>query len=107
MYLCNALQAKSATFTSKQQYSVTGDSSRYVFNVVDVFTAHVSKHNRNTCYATFQQALSATRIMIAITSLGMGVNVLDVERVCIWKFPIGKDLGNIWQRLGRGGQGHG
>jgi len=31
----------------------------------------------------------------------------DIERVITWKFPINKDVGDIWQRIGRGGRGQG
>jgi len=47
--------------------------------------------------------MSSIRIMIATTLLSMGVNVLDVKRVIIWKIPITKSLANVWQRIGQGG----
>ena len=37
----------------------------------------------------------------------MGINISDVDGVVLWKFPIGKDLADYWQRLGRGGRGGG
>ncbi len=37
--------------------------------------------------------------MVATASLGMGVNVADVGRVVLWKFPITKSLEDLWQRL--------
>jgi hypothetical protein len=30
--------------------------------------------------------------MLATTSLGMGINISDVDGVVIWKFPIGRIL---------------
>ena len=44
---------------------------------------------------------------MATTSLGMGVNVPDVELAVLWKFPITKTLEDLWQRLGCGGRGYG
>ena len=32
----------------------------------------------------------------------MGINISDVDGVVLWKVPIGKDLADYWQRLGRG-----
>ena len=45
--------------------------------------------------------------MTATTSLGMGVNVPDVERIVVWDFPRSNDPSDTWQKLGRGGRGYG
>ena len=98
--------------------SKTSNSARYSENrsgidrgdvntVVEEFTSTVAQHDKDVRYAEFKSASSQIRIMVATTSLGMGVNVPDVERVVVWRFPLGKDLGDVWQRLGRGGRGPG
>ena len=85
----------------------SGIDSRGVNTVVEEFTSTVAQHDKDVRYAEFKSTSSRIRIMVATTSLGMGVNVPDVERVVVWRFPVGMDLGDVWQRLGRGGRGPG
>lgn len=80
---------------------------RCVFNVVRVFTAHVAQYDRDLSYHEFLSPQSKIRLMFATTSLGMGINIPDVVRVVTWKIPITASLGDIWQRIGRGGRGAG
>jgi hypothetical protein len=67
----------------------------------------VSQYDRDLAYAEFLKPNSKIRLMFATTCLGMGVNFKDVARVVAWKIPITKSLGDVWQRLGRGGRGEG
>jgi len=99
-YLRNALLKKS------EQYTTDSTNKAYcVSMIIEEFTAHVSLYDRDKRYNEFKMPSSVIRIMLATTSLGMGINVSDVDGVLLWKFPIGKDLGDYWQRLGRGGRG--
>jgi len=75
-----------------------------VYSVVLTFTATVSKHDRNATYTEFRLSRSKCRIVVSTTSLGMGINIPDVERVVVWKVPITKRLADAWQRIGRGGR---
>jgi superfamily II DNA helicase RecQ len=84
---------------------VAGDTC--IFNVVRTYTAHVSDYDRDLAYREFLGSSSKTRFMFATTSLGMGINIPDVARVVTWSIPITKSLGDIWQRIGRGGRGAG
>ena len=59
------------------------DEAICVSTVVQEFTATMQEYNRTQRYTEFKTATSSIRIIIAITSLGIGVNVLDVERVII------------------------
>ncbi|KAE9961472.1 hypothetical protein EG328_002905 [Venturia inaequalis] len=89
-----------------EQYSTNPSDGRFcVYNIIETYTAYVAEHDRNRRYDRFKQPGSDIRIIFATTSLGMGINVPDVARVCLWNFPIGKDLGDFWQRVGRGGRG--
>lgn len=107
-YFQRALLAKTSTFTPDKQYTTNADGkARCVTNVVQVYTVHVQEYDRTTRYEEFKKSSSFIRIMVATTSLGMGVNVPDVGRVVLWKFPITKCLEDLWQRLGRGGRGYG
>ncbi len=45
--------------------------------------------------------------MVATISLRMGINISDIERILNQSFPIGYDISDIQQRLGRGGRGPG
>jgi hypothetical protein len=38
--------------------------------------------------------------MVATIFFEIGINISDIERILIWKFPIGYDIFNIWQRFG-------
>jgi superfamily II DNA/RNA helicase len=81
--------------------------SKCVFNVVRPFTAHVAQYDRDTAHEEFRTRSSCIRIMVATTSLGLGINFPDVDRIITWKFPLTKSLGDIWQRIGRGARGAG
>jgi len=105
-YLRQALVKKTESNDRQSSLYETVNHSTYcVFDVVEIFISHVSKHDRDTRYREFTKAASTIRIMIATAALGMGVNVPDVERVVLWKFTLTKDLGDYWQRLGRGDRG--
>jgi len=107
-YLQRALLAKTSTFAPGNQYTTDANNkTRCVTNVVQVYTARVQEYDRTIRYEEFKKSSSAIRIMVATTSLGMGVNVPDVGQVVLWKFPITKSLADHWQRLGRGGRGYG
>ncbi|KAI8930614.1 hypothetical protein NX059_012224 [Plenodomus lindquistii] len=87
-------------------YSPRSDADeKCVFNVVEAFTARVAQHDRDCAYAEFAKPNSKIRMIFATSSLGMGMNFADVERVVTWRIPISKSLGDLWQRAGRGGRG--
>ena len=97
-----------AEAATEHQYSATHcGSSCSVFEVVKTFTSTISEHDRDATYSEFQSSSSMCRIVFATTSLGMGINILDVVRVVVWKLPITKSLADAWQRIGRGGRGPG
>lgn len=79
-------------------------SDRCVYKVIGSYTAHVAEYDRNKLYAEFKEAASKVRIMFATTSLGMGINIPDVECVVTLNLPITKSLADLWQRIGRGGR---
>jgi len=102
------LQKTDGTAESGQRYGLDNERSRYcVTSVVETFTSHVSRHDRDFRYSEFKKEDSRIRILVATTSLGMGVNIPDIERVVLWSFPLGDDPADHWQRLGRGGRGPG
>ena len=107
-FLRTALVAKTASFPSGQKYVAGGDNpSLDVLHIVQTFTSHVSIHDQNKRYREFLKSDSNIRIMVATTTLGTGVNVHDVSQIINWQFPLGMDLSEIWQRVGRGGRGDG
>ena len=67
----------------------------------------MAQYDRDLSYHEFLSPQSKIRLMFATTSLGMGINIPDVVRVVTWKIPITASLGDIWQRIGRGGRGAG
>jgi len=106
-YLRQVLQLKTSMFPEGQKYTQSGEARRCVFNVVETFTSHVSKFDRDCRYDEFKKSSSTIRLMVSTTSLGIGVNIPDIERVIIWRFPIDDSLCELWQRIGRGGRGEG
>lgn len=105
-YLRTMLLSKTATSTS-ERYTERGDGPYSVYNVVHTFTSHVSGYDQDVRFDEFKTSSSIIRIMVATTSLGMGINVADIDCTVVWKFPIGFDICDAWQRLGRGGRGEG
>jgi len=71
------------------------DEAMCVSIVVQEFTVTVQEYDRTQWYTEFKTAMSSIRIMIATTLLSMGVNVLDVECVIVWKIPITKSLADV------------
>jgi len=105
-YLQQALlQMSGSIVNTTHRYDVDISSPYCVSNIVETYTSQVSKFDRDMRYTEFKKLDSSIRIMVATTALGMGVNVADVERVVLWRLPITRDLGDYWQRLGRGGRG--
>jgi len=86
-------------------YSREGTGPTNVQNIIKTFNARISDYDRSKRYATFAKEDSIIRIIVATTSLGMGVNVPDVDQVVIWGFPLDKQIADLWQRVGRGGRG--
>jgi hypothetical protein len=106
-YFREVLLSKSSSFPADRRYSRDGEARRCVYDIVETFTAHVSEYDRDRRYQEFKSSTSSIRIMVATTSLGIGVNVPDIERVVVWRFPIDNSIPELWQRAGRGGRGEG
>jgi len=43
--------------------------------------------------------------MVATIFLWMGINILNIERIVNWKFPIKFNIYDMWQRISRGDRG--
>jgi len=111
-YLRDVLLSKTKTSTSARYGSrrLAIIPAHDVSNIIQVYTSQVAIRDRDYRYDEFKKPGtpgSLIRIMIATTSLGMGMNISDIERVVLWKFPIDLSLSDYWQRLGRGGRGPG
>jgi superfamily II DNA helicase RecQ len=78
-----------------------------VYNIIEIYTAYVSDYNREKRYNEFLKVDSMIRIIFATTALGIGINIPNILRVCLWTFPIGRNLGDFWQRIGRRDRGLG
>ena len=106
-FLQTTLLTKAIKLGQEYSYSVQGERLLCVYDIIQIFTAHVAQNDKDERYAEFLNPQSTIRIMIATTALGIGVNIPDVERVVLWKFPIDKSVAEHWQRIGRGGRGEG
>lgn len=108
LFLRNALLRRSEAATIGTGYTASWLSKeRCVTNVVEEYTSRVAALDQCQRYREFKSETSCIRIMVATTSLGMGVNVPDVARVVVWGFPRSDDPSDVWQKLGRGGRGDG
>ncbi|OXV10267.1 hypothetical protein Egran_01973 [Elaphomyces granulatus] len=81
---------KKTSDAAGKQYTTDSTNEAYcVSTIIEEFTAHVSLYDRDIRYNEFKMPSSLIRIMLATTSLGMGINISDVDGVVLWKFPIG------------------
>ena len=80
-----SIESPEASLPSPKPYYGDSDEnpSLNVYNVISTFNADVCEYDQSVRYAEFLKPSSAIRIIVATTSLGMGVNVQDVERVVI------------------------
>jgi hypothetical protein len=101
------LYSTTATSSAPERYSNLPGHAYSVQNVISTFTARVSKYDQDVRFNEFEKPSSKIRIMVATTSLGMDINIPDIERILNWNFPIDDDVSDVWQRLGRGGRGPG
>lgn len=107
-YLQNALISKFPGPPEILQYSTSQlVKESCVYNVIQTFSSRVAQYDQDKRYSEFLKPDSVTRIIVATTSLGIGVNIPDVERVVLWKFPQDNSAAEYWQRIGRGGRGSG
>ncbi|KAF1936287.1 hypothetical protein EJ02DRAFT_359466, partial [Clathrospora elynae] len=64
------------------KYSMSLSAKEHcVYNIIRGFTTHMSEYNKKHAYDEFKDPCSGIRITIATTSLGVGVNILDVVRI--------------------------
>lgn len=108
VWIMETLVRLSSDFPPDARYTTEKSAGpRCVINAVRVFTATSSQYDRDTIFAEFMSPSSQIRVIIATTVLGMGINIADVDRVVTHGIPITRSLGDLWQRLGRGGRGEG
>jgi hypothetical protein len=85
-----------------QRYTTDeADPQLCVYNVVQEFTAHVAAFDQKTRFTEFEKPNSITRVMVATTILGTGINVPDIDVAVVWDIPLDQTLDEIWQRAGR------
>ncbi|KAH9940489.1 P-loop containing nucleoside triphosphate hydrolase protein [Epithele typhae] len=70
---------------------------------IRLFNATMSARYRKCAMAAFREG--QIRIMVCTDAAGMGCNILDVERVIIWKMP--ETFSHFVQRAGRAARGRG
>lgn len=108
VWMMETLVQMSTSFSSGGRYSdAASEDGLCVMDIVHVFTANVSDFDREATYNEFRKPTSRVRIVFATTTLGMGINIADVALVVTHHIPISRSLGDLWQRLGRGGRGEG
>lgn len=104
MYFRNILLELSKESSAKT-YSRNITNKTYDVNeIVQIYNSRVSEEDQTKRFAEFMKPTSNIRIMVATTSMGMGVNVPDVKRTVLWRFPVSRDIADVWQRMGRGGR---
>jgi superfamily II DNA or RNA helicase len=68
---------------------------------VDSFTSQTPAFDQDRIYNEFEKLDSYIRICSATTSLGMGIDIPDIETVIQWDIPVSSDIKDLWQRIGR------
>ena len=66
----------------------------------------MAKHDQDRIYNIFCSKQLDIWIMVAITALKMGMNILNIDRVVQWNFPITDNVGDLWQRFSCAAKGH-
>lgn len=74
---------------------------------VDSFTSQTPAFDQDRIYSEFEKLDSYIRICSATTSLGMGIDIPDIEAVIQWDIPTSSDIKDLWQRIGRAVRKHG
>ncbi|EEA20006.1 hypothetical protein PMAA_007730 [Talaromyces marneffei ATCC 18224] len=78
-----------------------------ITKVIRPYFTRGAEYDKDQTFAEFKDEKSKTRIIFAITSLGIGVNIIDVKYVIYWRFPISFNMLDTYQKAGRGGRGPG
>lgn len=106
--ISSLLLGMNANIREGPQYA--DDDKRTAYTVTETirpYFARAAKYDKDRSFNEFKEIGSKTRIMFATTSLGMGVNIPDIEYVICWRFPIGFNMADTYQKAGRGGRGPG
>ena len=84
-----------------------GYSCPLAHKTIEVYTSQVPKFDQDRIYTEFKKEQSVIHILVAMTALGMGMDIPDVEFVLQWGFPLTKDISDLWQRFGRAARAQG
>lgn len=106
-YLQSFLLQMNSAISNGARFNRDPNSCMSVENIVQHYHSRVSPADKEKRFNEFKEPSSQIRIIFATTSLGMGINIPDIERVVQWNWPKDKDICDLWQRLGRGGRGRG
>lgn len=82
-------------------------TTRDINNAARWYHSTTGKIEQENIFSSFSQPESRVRIVVATESLGMGVDLDDVEVVVQYGFPIDQDLETVIQRFGRAARGRG
>jgi hypothetical protein len=80
-------------------------TTRDLNQAVRWYHSTVGEKEQDRIYSSFAEPSSSTRIVVATESLGMGVDLDDIEVVVQYGFPINQDLETVMQRFGRAARG--
>ena len=68
---------------------------------IESFTSRTPAFDQDRIYNEFEKSDSYIRVCSATTSLGMGIDIPDIETVNQWDIPTSSDVKDLWQRIGR------
>ncbi|KAF1813104.1 P-loop containing nucleoside triphosphate hydrolase protein [Eremomyces bilateralis CBS 781.70] len=98
----DGLQSVANISASLERYLfVQGFEPAMVRDAVGAYTSNTSRYDQDLLYDKIRSPCSSLRVVVATTALGMGMDIPDIMVVAQWGLPIGHDLGDIWQRVGR------
>ena len=84
-----------------------GCTAEIALQTVEIFASTTAENDKDRILTEFRSEHSRIRILVATSAFGLGMNIPDIERVVQYGMNIDRDLGDIFQRVGRAARGRG
>ncbi|KAK4233871.1 P-loop containing nucleoside triphosphate hydrolase protein [Achaetomium macrosporum] len=102
IYLDSKPQLIAARYTLiKYMRRKCGFTKSFARKVIRRYDADVSQTDKDIIFRDFASTDTDCRVIIATVSLGMGMDIPDVERVVQFGLPPDPSLSDVWQRIRR------
>jgi superfamily II DNA helicase RecQ len=84
-----------------------GCTAEIALQTVEMFASTTAEADKDRILTEFRSEHSRIRVLVATSAFGIGMNIPDIERVVQYGMNIDRDLGDIFQRVGRAARGRG